>query len=183
MPGGDDPDENIALVLFEEGSIARWHTAAQAETVRESDHSRKIYNPALVATAHKVALSDTDLGDKNMLYAETHEWIVVEETTGTVGISDLAQKELGKIVHVELPKVGANLTVGCEAAVLESSKAATDIYSPVSGTVIEINESLREEPHLINSSPHHRGWLYKIALSSPSELSSLLDEANYRLET
>lgn len=101
-------------------------------------------------------------------YTETHEWVEIEEGIGTVGITDYAQKELGGIVYVELPEVGKSVKEGEEAAVLESTKAAADVYSPVSGTIHMVNSSLNENPGLINNSPEHDGWIFKVKLSSPA---------------
>lgn len=112
-------------------------------------------------------------------YSQSHEWIEVEKNEGSVGISTHAQEELGEIVYVELPGVGVEVKRGDEVAVLESTKAASDIYSPVSGTIIAVNEKVKEDPSLLNSAPEKEGWLYKIALSKHSELDSLLDHEQY----
>ena len=114
-----------------------------------------------------------------MKYTDSHEWIIVEGNTGTIGVTQFAQGELGDIVYVELPEVGKTVKKGAEAAVLESTKAAADVYTPVSGQIIAINEKLKQEPDLVNSSPQKEGWLFKIQLTSPSELETLLDEATY----
>ena len=118
----------------------------------------------------------------DLKYAETHEWIRVDGDTGTVGITDHAQKELTDIVYVDPPKVGAAVTAGQPAAVVESVKAASDIYSPVDGEVTEVNESLASEPALVNSSPYDNGWLYKIRLSNPSQLDALKSPDDYRAQ-
>ncbi len=117
---------------------------------------------------------------ENLKYAQTHEWILVEGDTGTVGITDHAQAELTDIVYVETPKVGAVLEAGGACAVVESVKAASDIYSPVSGEVTEVNEALASNPSLVNTSPHDEGWLFKIRLSAPSQLDALKSPADYR---
>ncbi len=114
-----------------------------------------------------------------MKFSETHEWIEVKEDIGTVGVSNYAQKELGDIVYVELPKVGKHVNAGEEAAVLESTKAAADVYSPVSGTIVEVNTSLAAASDTVNKSPEKEGWLFKIKLSSPQELDKLMDEKEY----
>lgn len=114
-----------------------------------------------------------------MKFTESHEWIEEQNQVGTVGITEHAQNELGDIVYVELPKIGKMVKAGEEAAVLESTKAAADIYSPVSGTIVEVNMSLVETPELVNSSPQKDGWIFKIKLSAPSELNKLLDEKGY----
>ena len=116
-------------------------------------------------------------------YTEDHEYIRVDGATGTVGITNYAQDQLGDIVFVELPSVGKKLKKGDEAAVVESVKAASEIYAPVSGTVTAVNAALTGEPGLINTSPDADGWIYKIALDSPGELDSLLDDAAYAKHT
>jgi glycine cleavage system H protein len=112
-------------------------------------------------------------------FTEDHEWIEVEGQTGTVGISDYAQGQLGDIVFVEAPDSGRSLGKGDEAAVVESVKAASDVYAPVSGTVTEGNPALAEEPSLVNSDPEGEGWFFKLTLSDPSELEALMDETAY----
>lgn len=108
-----------------------------------------------------------------MRYSDSHEWIKVEGEQGTVGISSHAQKELGEIVYVQLPEVGQEVKAGEEIAVLESTKAAADIYSPVSGKVVRVNEALISDVNLINHSPEEEGYLFEIALSHPEELDQL----------
>ncbi|TCP33621.1 glycine cleavage system protein GcvH [Sphingomonas sp. BK235] len=112
-------------------------------------------------------------------FTEDHEWIEVEGQTGTVGISDYAQGQLGDIVFVEAPDSGRSLSKGDEAAVVESVKAASDVYAPVSGTVTEGNPALADEPSLVNSDPEGEGWFFKLTLSDPSELETLMDETAY----
>ena len=112
-------------------------------------------------------------------YTEDHEWIDVDGETGTVGISDYAQEHLGDIVFVDVPEEGKDLTKGDEAAVVESVKAASDVYAPVSGTVIEGNDELADNPALINEDAEGEGWFFKITLSDPDELKSLMDESKY----
>jgi glycine cleavage system H protein len=112
-------------------------------------------------------------------YTESHEWVAVEGDEGVVGISHQAQEELGEIVYVELPEVGKQLQAGEEAAVVESTKAATDIYTPVSGRVTVVNEALRQTPTLINRSAEEQGWLYKLQLDSHDELEQLADQQEY----
>lgn len=114
-----------------------------------------------------------------MRFTETHEWIVVKNGLGTVGISDHAQHELGDIVYVELPKIGKIVKAGEEVAVLESTKAAADIYSPVSGEIAEVNQSLIENPDQINIYPETNGWIYKIKLANSSEVDELLEPESY----
>jgi glycine cleavage system H protein len=112
-------------------------------------------------------------------YTKDHEYIRVEGSTGIVGITDYAQEQLGDIVFVELPMVGKALKQGDEAAVVESVKAASEIYAPASGTVTEVNEALSGEPGLINTAPDADGWIYKLELSDPAQLDGLLDAAAY----
>ena len=112
-------------------------------------------------------------------FTEDHEWIDVDGYVGTVGISDYAQGALGDIVFVDVPEEGRELTKGDEAAVVESVKAASDVYSPVSGTVTEGNAALTDDSSLVNSDAEAAGWFFKLTLSDPSELDSLMDEAAY----
>lgn len=114
-----------------------------------------------------------------LYFTNEHEWIAVEGDIGTVGITDYAQKALGDIVFAELPKAGAALKKGGDAAVVESVKAASDVFSPVTGTVTEINEALADQPALINESAEDAGWFFKVRLASPSELDGLFDRAGY----
>ena len=113
-------------------------------------------------------------------FTEDHEWVDVDGDIGTVGISGYAQEQLGDIVFVDVPDEGKELTKGDEAAVVESVKAASDVYSPVSGTVIEANASLGDTPGLVNEDPEGDGWFYKLTLADPDELSELMDEIAYQ---
>ena len=113
-------------------------------------------------------------------YASSHEWARLEDDgTVTIGISDHAQEALGDVVFVENPDIGANLAAGDEAGVVESVKAASDIYAPIAGEVIAINEVLEEEPETVNSDPYNDGWFFKIQPSDISELESLLSAEDY----
>ena len=112
-------------------------------------------------------------------FTEDHEWVDVDGEIGTVGISDYAQSQLGDIVFVDVPDEGKELAKGDEAAVVESVKAASDVYSPVSGAVIEGNGALADEPALVNSDAEGDGWFFKIAISDVGELDELMDEAAY----
>lgn len=112
-------------------------------------------------------------------FSDYHEWILQEGDYAKVGITSYAQKELGEIVYAQFPDVHFKVLAGEEVVVLESTKAAADIYTPVSGTIIEINEKLKENIHLLNGSPENEGWLFKIALSDPSELDNLHSEMQY----
>jgi len=114
-----------------------------------------------------------------MKFSDSHEWVKVEGGVATVGITAFAQKELGEIVYVELPTIGKKVSAKEEAAVLESTKAAADIYSPVSGEVVEINQQLQNFSEKINNLPESEGWLFKVKLSNPSELADLLDMQQY----
>jgi glycine cleavage system H protein len=115
-----------------------------------------------------------------MKYLSSHEWARVEEDgTVTIGISDHAQAALGDVVYVETPEVGSNVVLGEEAGVVESVKAASDIYAPVSGEVIAINEALEDEPEIVNGSPYDDGWFFKVKPSDLSELDSALDADGY----
>lgn len=119
---------------------------------------------------------------EDLKYAETHEWVRIDKTIGTIGITDHAQAELTDIVYVELPKVGAKVTAKQQAAVVESVKAASDIYSPVSGEVTEVNSGLESEPALVNTAPYAEGWLFKVQLEEGADLSELKDAAAYRAQ-
>jgi glycine cleavage system H protein len=112
-------------------------------------------------------------------FTQDHEWIDVDGATATVGITDYAQNALGDIVFAEVPAVGAVLSKGGDAAVVESVKAASDVYAPVSGTVIEGNAALGDDPALVNTAPEGDGWFFKLTLSDPSELDGLMDGAAY----
>ena len=112
-------------------------------------------------------------------FTEDHEWIDVDGDVGTVGITDYAQGQLGDIVFVEVPDEGKMLAQGDEAAVVESVKAASDIYAPVTGTVIEGNPALADEPGLVNSDPEGDGWFFKLPLGDAAELEDLMDETAY----
>lgn len=113
-------------------------------------------------------------------YSEDHEWISVDGDIGTVGVTEFAQEQLGDVVFVELPEVGATVASGDEAGVVESVKAASELYSPVSGEITETNGALEDEPGTVNSDPMGEGWFFKIKLSDPAELDGLMDEAAYK---
>ena len=112
-------------------------------------------------------------------FTQDHEWVDVDGDVGTVGISEYAQSQLGDVVFVDVPEAGKTLSKGDEAAVVESVKAASDVYSPVSGTVTEGNAALTDDSSLVNSDAEAAGWFFKLTLSDPSELDSLMDEAAY----
>ena len=120
------------------------------------------------------------MSTSSLKYAKSHEWIRLDsDGLATVGISEFAQDALGDVVFVELPKSGATVKAGQEVAVVESVKAASDIYSPVSGNIVAVNESLKDKPELLNSSPLDKGWLFRIKMSNAKELDTLLDAAGY----
>ncbi|CAD7703623.1 unnamed protein product [Ostreobium quekettii] len=116
---------------------------------------------------------------EGMKFAESHEWALADGKNATVGISDHAQAQLGDIVFVELPEVGASVAKGEPFGVVESVKAASDVYSPVSGKVVECNTALTENPGMVNKSPEDDGWLVKVELSNPAEMDGLLDSKAY----
>ena len=113
-------------------------------------------------------------------YAKSHEWVRTHSDTATVGITDHAQHELTDIVFVELPAVGRKVKAGEACAVVESVKTASDIYSPASGEIIEVNKAVVDDPALVNKEPHAGGWFYKIKLSNPAELTALLSPEDYK---
>jgi len=117
---------------------------------------------------------------ENFRYTKEHEWVLVEGDTGTVGITDHAQQELGDIVYVDLPKLGALLEQGKSLGSVESVKAVSEIYAPVSGEVLEINTLLADAPEKLNEDPHGAAWLVKIKLGNPGELKDLLSAADYQ---
>ena len=117
------------------------------------------------------------------LYTSDHEWLKIEGDIATVGITDYAQQQLGDIVFVELPEVGRSLKKAEAAAVVESVKAASDVYAPISGEVLEVNRALADEPALVNSDAGGKAWLFKIRISDKSELGGLMDEAAYKAHT
>ena len=113
-------------------------------------------------------------------YTKDHEWVAVDGDVGTVGITDYAQSQLGDVVFVELPEEGRSLERGGEAAVVESVKAASEVYAPVTGTVVEANEALAAEPALVNAEPETGGWFFKVKLADPTELDGLMDAGAYK---
>ena len=112
-------------------------------------------------------------------FTDEHEWIRVDGPTATVGITDYAQSQLGDLVFVELPAIGTSVTKGGASVVVESVKAASDVYAPVDGTISEVNEALGSDPALVNTAAENDGWLYKLTLSEPSQLDSLMDRDAY----
>jgi glycine cleavage system H protein len=116
----------------------------------------------------------------SLYFTKEHEWVRVDGDTATVGISDHAQEQLGDIVFAEVPETGKRLSKGQEAAVVESVKAASDVYSPVSGEVVDGNSKVADDPSIVNSDPEGEGWFFKLKLDNPGELDGLMDEAAYR---
>ncbi len=116
---------------------------------------------------------------EDCLYTREHEWIRVEDDTGVIGITDYAQEALGDIVYVELPSVGDHFSQGEPFGNVESVKAVSELYMPVSGEILEINEDLAESPQLVNEDPYGDGWMVKIALSDPTELETLMSASEY----
>ncbi|WP_155263334.1 glycine cleavage system protein GcvH [Sphingomonas segetis] len=116
----------------------------------------------------------------SVYFTKEHEWIRVEGDTATVGITDHAQEQLGDIVFAEVPETGKRLSKGEEAAVVESVKAASDVYAPITGEVIEGNSKVADDPAIVNSDPEGEGWFFKLKLENPSELDGLMDESAYR---
>jgi len=113
-------------------------------------------------------------------YTDEHEWIDVEGDVATVGITEYAQGQLGDIVFVELPEVGALIEQGKDAAVVESVKAASDVYAPITGEITEVNPALEEDPALVNTSPEDGGWFFKMTIADEGELDALMDEDGYK---
>ncbi len=117
---------------------------------------------------------------ENLRYTKEHEWVRVEGDVGVIGITDHAQHELGDIVYVDLPKVGASVELGKSLGSVESVKAVSDIYSPVSGEVVEVNEALGQSPEKLNQDPHGAAWLVKVRMRAPDQLKTLLSAADYQ---
>ena len=117
------------------------------------------------------------------LYTSDHEWLRIEGDVATIGITDYAQSQLGDVVFVELPKVGRTLKKADAAAVVESVKAASDVYAPISGEVVEVNQGITEEPALVNTDAAGRAWFFKMKIADKSELGGLMDEAAYKAHT
>lgn len=112
-------------------------------------------------------------------YSKEHEWVATEESVATVGITDYAQDQLGEIVYIELPAIGDKISKDDPCGVVESVKAVSDIYAPISGTVVEVNEELPESPETVNEDPYGDGWLIKVKVSDAAELDDLMDSAEY----
>ncbi len=117
---------------------------------------------------------------ENSKYAKTHEWAYMDGDIATVGISDHAQQEIGDIVFIDLPQVGQQVSAGQNCCVIESVKSASEIYAPVSGEVVEVNEALKTDPALVNREAHGNGWLFKIKSSAPADYEALMDLSAYK---
>lgn len=115
-----------------------------------------------------------------LMYSKEHEWVRVEGSRAYIGITDFAQDELGDVVYVDLPEVGATLTQGASFGSVESVKTVSELYAPVSGQVVEVNERLADEPELVNSSPYDEGWMIVVEMTHPEELDGLLSKDAYR---
>ena len=118
--------------------------------------------------------------DAMLKFTKDHEWLRIEGDIATIGITPYAQEQLGDLVFVELPQTGRKLERGAAAAVVESVKAASDVYSPISGEVSEVNESIVQEPALVNSEPMGKGWMFKLKIANAAEIETLMDEAAYK---
>jgi len=112
-------------------------------------------------------------------YSKEHEWVAAEETVATIGITDHAQEQLGEIVYIELPSIGEKVSKDDPFGVVESVKAVSDIYAPVSGTILDVNEDLAESPEAVNEDPYGDGWLIKVRVSDPADLDDLMDNDEY----
>ena len=119
------------------------------------------------------------MAQENLLFSKDHEWLRVEGDTAVVGVTDYAQHELGDVVYVDLPAVGKELKKGDPAANIESVKAVSDVYSPVSGEVLEVNEALNASPEILNQDPHEKGWIIRLKAANRSEAEKLMTAADY----
>jgi len=117
---------------------------------------------------------------EELKYTEEHEWVLVEDDVVTIGITDFAQDQLGDVVFVELPEAGEQLQIGKPFGVVESVKAVSDVYAPVAGEVVDVNDDLADDPEMINQSPYEDGWMIKIRLSDAAELNDLMDVSAYQ---
>ncbi|KAJ3105258.1 hypothetical protein HDU97_008281 [Phlyctochytrium planicorne] len=143
-----------------------------------ANHTTRMLSPAV-----SERMNNDVLDNAARKYTADHEWVSISNGIGTIGITDYAQKALGDVVFIELPEVGKVVAKKENIGAVESVKAASDIYAPISGEVVESNSALADEPSLINSSPYEKAWIAKIKISNESELSGLLDEAAYAKHT
>ncbi len=116
---------------------------------------------------------------KNLKYTQTHEWVKVDKDIATVGITDFATKKLTDLVYVELPSIGTEVARGSSFGVVESVKAVSDLYSPISGTIVKVNEKLSKEPEIISRDPYGKGWMIKVEIEDQTELDTLMDSEEY----
>jgi len=119
----------------------------------------------------------------DLVYSREHEWVRADGTSATIGITSFAADELGDIVYVELPEVGSSLSQFASFGVVESVKAVSDLFAPISGEVVEVNEALRDAPELLNSDPYGEGWIARVEMADPEQLATLMDAAAYDAET
>jgi glycine cleavage system H protein len=117
---------------------------------------------------------------EQLRYSSEHEWVAVEESRARIGITDFAQDALGDVVYVQLPEVGVLVVANAACAEVESTKSVSEVYSPLSGTIVEVNESLDATPELLNQDPYGAGWIFVVELSDPAEVDALMDAAAYR---
>lgn len=117
---------------------------------------------------------------ENLQYTKGHEWVRIEGSTGWLGVTDFAQSELGDVVFVELPAIGSVLEQGKSFGTIEAVKAVSDLYAPVSGVVLDVNKEVQDSPEVVNKEPYERGWMLKIKIENPAEVSHLLDAAAYK---
>jgi glycine cleavage system H protein len=122
---------------------------------------------------------ENNLHPEDLKYSQSHEWVKVDKDIATVGITDFATKQLTDLVYVELPSMGAKVTRGSSFGVVESVKAVSDLHSPVSGTVVKVNEKLSKEPEIINQDPYGQGWMIKVKIEDQTELDTLMDSEEY----
>jgi len=140
---------------------------------------KRYASPLTVSLTQRRQFSVSTSGLLQRHFTEKHEWVMINGNIGTVGVSHHAQEALGDVVYVQPPEVGADIEQGSECGAVESVKAASEIYSPVSGSVIEVNTALEDKPGLINSSCYENGWIFKLQLKNPDEIKSLMHEKAY----
>jgi glycine cleavage system H protein len=120
---------------------------------------------------------------RHLRYTEEHEWAFLEDNVVTIGLTDYAQDSLGELVYIELPEIGREVSKGDEIAVVESCKAASDVYAPISGKIVEVNDMLTDNPNMVNESPYEEGWLVKIEATENEEVEELLSASAYKAHT
>ena len=148
---------------------------------RQKHYSSPVDDPVQRRFAHIASEVEFEMNvPEDLKYAESHEWVKVDDGVATIGISDYAQQEMTEIVYVELPEVGNSYDAGDEVAVVESVKSASDIYTPVGGEIVAINDALTDDPAIVNNSPFENGWIFKIRMSDDLQLKELMDSAAYQ---